>query len=166
MSFTFPSKQEAVETMDITFDWAATTFKEWHHRLHKAVLSQGRGQEQVKRTSSVSSSALRSAKQEQQEKHSSREIDIGGENEYTLESLFSSGHPLPDPDTDTMHMTDKGATPDFINPEKDIELLMYALPHHQDNLHARPGSSNSISPLDFCTPTLHGMVTFLRLCDW
>jgi hypothetical protein len=33
-----------------------------------------------------------------------------------------------DPDVE---LADTGSTPDFINPEEDVELLMFALPHHQ-----------------------------------
>ena len=37
-----------------------------------------------------------------------------------------------------------------------VELLMFALPHHQDKIHTKVGSSNKILPYG-CVPTLHGM---------
>lgn len=105
VSFTFPSKQEAIETMDINFNWAPTSFEEWHYRLHESLKRIDNENEQVKLAEAQGTAALLT----------------GGRDISSAERLF-------DPD---VQMTDIGTTPDFVNPEKDRELLMFALPHHQ-----------------------------------
>lgn len=46
-----------------------------------------------------------------------------------------------------------------------VELLMYALPHHQERLHAKVGSSNAVLDIG-CYPTLHGRVCPVTGATW
>jgi hypothetical protein len=182
VSFTFPSRQEAVETMDIAFDWVPTTFQLWHARLHLLAVQnqQGQGQGQGHLFSATSfseslsdprglggegegeeSGALdgkeeekedrdedkeekKEAKEDREEEKAEEDEAIEEEKEKekevreemdqlrTLESLFLSGEEEEeevelDPD---VQLAARG-TPDFLDVEEDVELLMFALPHHQ-----------------------------------
>jgi hypothetical protein len=137
VSFTFPSEQREseVEVMDVQFDWAPTTFSQWHNRLHHSVATKGQKGQQMDKD---------------QQKGDDDDVVEGRKGKglakvSPLEALFCSSDAteLLDPDT-TLSMTELELMQELIfsdvdyipgssgsDSDNDVELLMFALPHHQ-----------------------------------
>ena len=93
--------------MDVSFNWAPTSFQQWHERFHHALhnLNSARGDVNL-------------------------DDERGNGNERVAGDILLSALDSIDPDVDMVEVVN---TPQYVNPDEDVELLMFALPHHQVN---------------------------------